>query len=76
MVKEYKILIDGKWIKSDSGETFESANPATEKVIGRFQSGTKSDVDKAVEAAEKALDSWREFPARREGRFSSRPHSC
>lgn len=67
MIKEYKILIDGKWIKSDSGETFESVNPATEKVIGRFQSGTKSDVDKAVEAAEKALESWREFPAPKRG---------
>ena len=67
MVKEYKILIDGKWIKSDSGETFESVNPATEKVIGRFQSGVKGDVDKAVEAAEEALESWREFPAPKRG---------
>jgi aldehyde dehydrogenase (NAD+) len=67
MVKEYKILIDGKWVKSDSGETFESVNPVTEKVIGRFQSGTKSDVDKAVESAEKALESWREFPAPKRG---------
>lgn len=67
MVKEYGILIDGKWTKSVSGETFESINPATEKVVGRFQSGNKEDVDRAVEAAENAYESWKEFPAPKRG---------
>ena len=67
MVKEYSILVDGRWVKSDSGETFESINPANEKVIGKFQSATKEDVDRAVDAAERALEHWMDLPAPKRG---------
>ncbi|UCD07105.1 MAG: aldehyde dehydrogenase family protein [Candidatus Aenigmatarchaeota archaeon] len=67
MVKEHGILIDGKWIKSGSGETFESLNPANEKVIGKFQSCNNDDVNKAVNAAENVLDSWKDVPAPKRG---------
>lgn len=67
MPQTYKIYINGKWISSDSGEVFESTDPATEKSIGNFQKGNKEDVNKAVESAEKALDSWKETPAPKRG---------
>jgi acyl-CoA reductase-like NAD-dependent aldehyde dehydrogenase len=63
----HKILVGGKWIKSSSGESSESINPATEKPLGLFQSGTAHDVDQAVEAAEKALPAWRDLPAPKRG---------
>ena len=66
-MKSHNILIDGKWVKSSSGETFESINPATEKPLGLFQSGTSHDVEQAVNAAEKALSSWRDLPAPKRG---------
>ncbi len=67
MVKEHEILIDGKWTKSGSGETFESLNPTNEKVIGKFQSCNNDDVNKAVNAAENALGSWKDTPAPKRG---------
>lgn len=66
-MKPHGILINGKWIKSSSGETFDSLNPASEKPLGVFQSGTAHDVDLAVDAAEKALPYWRGLPAPKRG---------
>jgi acyl-CoA reductase-like NAD-dependent aldehyde dehydrogenase len=67
MVKEHGILIGGKWEKSGSGETFDSLNPASERVTGKFQSGNHDDAGRAVDAAEKALESWRDLPAPKRG---------
>ena len=64
MLSKYKLYIDGKWVNSDSGETFPSLNPAKPKqVLGRFQKGNENDLEKAVKAAEKAFDSWSSTPA-------------
>jgi len=67
----HNILIGGKWVRSSSGETFESLNPATEKPLGMFQAGTAHDVDLAVDAAQKALPSWSDFPLPGEARSCS-----
>lgn len=63
MVQEHKMYIAGKWVKSESKETFSSLNPANERVLGKFQQGTEQDAKKAIEAAEKALPKWSETPA-------------
>ena len=47
-----KQYINGEWVKSNSNETIEVINPATEEVIGKVAKGNKADVDKAVEAAD------------------------
>ncbi|KRG09523.1 aldehyde dehydrogenase family protein [Staphylococcus sp. NAM3COL9] len=47
-----KQYINGEWIESNSGETLEVINPATEEVAGTIAKGNKEDVDKAVDAAE------------------------
>ncbi len=66
--ENYRLFIDGSWINSASGETFESDNPAKPKqILGIFQKGCKEDVDRATEAAEKALRRWRETPAPKRG---------
>ena len=52
-----KMLIDGKWVSSMSGKTFEVVNPATEEVIAHAAEGDKEDIDLAVKAARKAFDS-------------------
>jgi acyl-CoA reductase-like NAD-dependent aldehyde dehydrogenase len=67
MAKEYRIFIGGRWIKSDSGQTFDSINPANERAIGRFQYCNQNDVNSAIDAAEKAFESWRETPAPKRG---------
>jgi len=63
MASEYKNYINGKWVKSVSGKTFESKNPATEKVIGKFQKSERGDIHKAISAAKKSFGSWRDTPA-------------
>jgi aldehyde dehydrogenase (NAD+) len=68
-MKTRKLYINGKWINSDSGETFESINPATEKPLGLFQKGSRDDVGRAAEAAEKAYDKWRETPPPKRGQI-------
>ena len=70
-VKQTKMLIDGKWVDSASGKTFETINPATGEVIARVAEGDKADIDKAVKAARKAFDKgpWRKMNARERGRL-------
>jgi aldehyde dehydrogenase (NAD+) len=58
-VRQTNMLIDGKWVPAASGKTFETINPCTGDVIAQVAEGDKADVDKAVAAARKALNtSW------------------
>ncbi|HEY8513913.1 MAG TPA: aldehyde dehydrogenase family protein [Candidatus Binatia bacterium] len=51
-----KMLIDGKWVESASGKTFDTVNPATGEVLARVAEGDKEDVDRAVRAARRAFE--------------------
>jgi acyl-CoA reductase-like NAD-dependent aldehyde dehydrogenase len=66
-MKEYGLYINGEWIKSDSGKTFPTTNPATGEILATFQVGTQKDVDKAIAAAEKAFPRWKKFPPPKRG---------
>ncbi len=59
--------IDGAWADSVSGEAFEDLDPATGEVIATATKSTTADVDKAVEAAQRAQDAWRLYPAPKRG---------
>ncbi|HEY9679779.1 MAG TPA: aldehyde dehydrogenase family protein [Drouetiella sp.] len=63
LTKDKQLLIDGKWVNAESGKTFETRNPANDKVIGKVAEGSKADVDKAVKAARKAVEDgpWRKM---------------
>src|ERR1700724_1309909 len=64
--KVVKNFIDGEWVESASGETFEDRNPAdTRDVVGIFQKSNKADVDAAIDAAKNAFVKWRLVPAPR-----------
>src|SRR5271154_2420737 len=73
-VRQTKMLIDGKWVDSVSGRTFETINPTTGHPIANVAEGEKADVDKAVRAARKAFDTgpWRKMNARDRGRLIHR----
>ncbi|WP_173917680.1 aldehyde dehydrogenase family protein [Halobacillus sp. Marseille-Q1614] len=53
-----KHYINGEWVESTGSETEEVINPATEEVIGKISLGTKEDLDKAVQAARDAFQSF------------------
>jgi aldehyde dehydrogenase (NAD+) len=64
LVKNY---IDGKWVEGSTGQTFESRNPATGELLGVLTVSDRSDVDRAVQAAERAFHKWRLLPAPKRG---------
>jgi phenylacetaldehyde dehydrogenase len=56
-----KLYIDGQWVDAESGETFETKDPATGDVLAEVASAGAEDVDRAVRAARKAFDGvWRQ----------------
>ncbi|HEX7594150.1 MAG TPA: aldehyde dehydrogenase family protein, partial [Anaerolineae bacterium] len=60
--KEFKNFINGKWVSSSSGRTFESHSPATGELVGTLQVSNAQDVTDAVEAADRAFEKWRKYP--------------
>src|SRR5438309_7186524 len=62
-----KNYIDGRWVDSSSGDAFEDTDPANGDIIATATKSTTADVDKAVESARRAYDSWRLFPAPKRG---------
>ena len=56
----YENFVGGEWVGAVEGETMEVLNPATGETIAEVPRGTQADVDRAVEAAKKALPEWLE----------------
>ena len=56
-IKDYQCFIGGKWKSAESGETFESVDPFLAKTWARIPKCDQRDVDQAVSAARKALES-------------------
>ena len=52
---ESRLLIDGKLVDGEVG-TFDVVNPATEQVIGAVADASRSDVNRAIDAARRAFD--------------------
>ena len=55
---ELKNFIGGQWVDAVDGGTMDVSNPATGEVIARVPRGTAADVERAVEAARRALPDW------------------
>jgi phenylacetaldehyde dehydrogenase len=58
-----KLLIDGAWVGSSSGKTFEVKDPSSDRVLTHCALGEAADVDRAVAAARGAFESgeWAEM---------------
>jgi alpha-ketoglutaric semialdehyde dehydrogenase len=62
----YQNFIDGAWVSSTTGKTFENRNPADSRdLIGVFQQSDRRDAAHAIEAAGRAFKHWRLVPAPR-----------
>ncbi|KAJ9167797.1 hypothetical protein P3X46_019390 [Hevea brasiliensis] len=55
-IKFTKLFINGEFVDSFSGKTFETVDPRSGEVIARVAEGDKEDVDLAVKAARHAFD--------------------
>jgi aldehyde dehydrogenase (NAD+) len=70
-MKDQKLFIGGEWRDSVSGKAFPTINPATGESICQVAEADKADVDLAVKAARKALESgpWNRMDAADRGRL-------
>lgn len=63
MVTRYKNYINGRW-SFPKGESFENRNPADQRdLVGVFPQSSPQVIHQAVNAAEKAFETWRLVPA-------------
>jgi len=73
-VSATKLLINNRWIPSESGKTFATVNPSTGEEICQIAEADAADVEKAVKAARRAFEHgpWRKIPASERGRLLHR----
>lgn len=70
MVLKYQLFINGEWVESTSGETYQRVNPANpDEVLGEFQKGNSDDATRAIDAAQNAFETWSETPAPKRAAF-------
>ena len=55
-LKEYKMYINGSWIDAENKKTFQSLNPENNEPWAIVPEASAKDVNKAVEAAQKAFE--------------------
>ena len=60
MKEKLQFYINGAWVESDSSERIEVINPANEELVGHVTAGTAADIDKAVQAANKAFKTYQD----------------
>ncbi len=58
-----QLFIAGTWQDAADGKTIAVHNPSTGKEIGRVAHAGKADLDRALEAAQKGFETWRDMPA-------------
>ena len=66
-----RLFINGNWVDSKSGKTFDVEDPATGKKIASCAAGDENDVDLAVQAARKAFEtgSWSKLAPNEKGKI-------
>jgi succinate-semialdehyde dehydrogenase/glutarate-semialdehyde dehydrogenase len=58
-----RLLIANEWVDAEGGKTIPVLNPATGKTIGTVAHASVRDLDRALAAAQKGFDAWRNVPA-------------
>jgi aldehyde dehydrogenase (NAD+) len=68
------LLINNRWVPSESGKTFATINPSTGEEICQVAEADAADVDKAVKAARAAFEQgpWKKMRASERGRLLHR----
>ena len=71
-----RILINGEWVESVSGEKLPVFDPSTEAAITEVPDCNAQDVDRAVTAARTAFEAWAQTTAQDRGRVLFRLADC
>lgn len=69
-VRTYQVYVNGEWVDSASGKTFDVFDPSTEEVIARVPDCNAEDVNRAVGSARAAFEDgpWGQTTAQERGR--------
>jgi aldehyde dehydrogenase (NAD+) len=68
MTETHRNYVNGEWVESETGETYEVRNPAdTTEVVGEYQKSSVADAEEAVAAANAAADDWADTPGPQRG---------
>ncbi|MGG1397194.1 CoA-acylating methylmalonate-semialdehyde dehydrogenase [Bacillus salipaludis] len=70
-----KNYINGEWVSSNSEQTLDVLNPATNEVIAKVPVSTKEDLEKAVTAAKAAFKEWKNVPVPKRARILFKFHT-
>jgi len=62
-----KSYINGEYVSNQDGATFETRHPGNDKPICDIEVAGQSEIDRAVDAARDAFESWSETPAAERG---------
>ena len=71
-----QLFIDGQWCDALSGRTFDSVNPANQTVNAAVAEAEGPDIDRAVQAANRAQPRWAATSAVERGRFLWKMSVC
>src|ERR1700691_4055470 len=65
-----QVFINGQWVDSASGRTFDTPNPATGETLATVAEGDAEDIDRAVRAARRAFEDgpWSRMTTSERGR--------
>jgi succinate-semialdehyde dehydrogenase/glutarate-semialdehyde dehydrogenase len=59
MYEQLALYIDGEFLSGDGRKSQDVTNPATLEVLGQLPHATEADLDRALQAAQRAFESWR-----------------
>ncbi len=57
-----KLLIDGRFVESNSAEWQDVINPATQEVLARVPFATDAEIEAAIASAKRAFKTWKNTP--------------
>jgi aldehyde dehydrogenase (NAD+) len=68
--EQYGLFIGGKWVAAKGKKTFETINPANQKVLSKVADASEADVDAAVKAARTAYEGeWSSISGAERGKY-------
>ena len=59
--KEYTLLVGGKWIKSQTHETFDVINPSNKEKLATCSRAKKVDVDNVIRNSRESFNKWKQI---------------
>ena len=68
-IQDFKMYINGEWVDSSTGKKIETLNPENNEVWATVPEANEKDVDKAVQSAQVAFDTWSKLHPRDRAKY-------